>query len=77
MTIFCKHSYHRKCKRRGVGGQKKPKFCERSLCTAPYERTSKGQTKSSMTKRDMIFIAHTEIHCMYKIQLIRSDLTFH
>ena len=23
---FCKLSYHRKCKRRGVGGQKKPNF---------------------------------------------------
>ena len=33
--IFCKHLYHRKCKRRGVGGQKKPnlvnKVCERPL----------------------------------------------
>ena len=28
---FCKLSYHRKCKRRGVGGQKKAKFCKRSL----------------------------------------------
>ena len=32
---FCKLSYHRKCKRRGVGGQKKPNFvnvvCERPL----------------------------------------------
>ena len=23
--------YHRKCQRRGVGGQKKPKSCQRSL----------------------------------------------
>ena len=32
---FCKLSYHRKCKRRGVGGQKKSNFvnvvCERPL----------------------------------------------
>ena len=32
-STFCKLSYHRKCKRRGVGGQKKPNFvnvvCER------------------------------------------------
>ena len=32
---FCKLLYHRKCKRRGVGGQKKPNFvnvvCERPL----------------------------------------------
>ena len=34
-STFCKLSYHRKCKRRGVGGQKKPNFvnivCERPL----------------------------------------------
>ena len=34
---FCKLSYHRKCKQRGVGGQKKPNFvnvvCERPLRT--------------------------------------------
>ena len=32
---FCKQLYHRKCKRRGVGGQKKPYIvnvvCERPL----------------------------------------------
>ena len=32
---FCKLLYHRKCKRRGVGGQKKPNFvnivCERGV----------------------------------------------
>ena len=28
---FCKLLYHRKCKRRGVGGQKNAKFCKRSL----------------------------------------------
>ena len=28
---FCKLLYHRKCKRRGVGGQKKAKSCKRSL----------------------------------------------
>ena len=34
-STFCKLLYHRKCKRRGVGGQKKPNFvnvvCERPL----------------------------------------------
>ena len=33
--FFCKLLYHKKCKRRGVGGQKKPNFvnvvCERPL----------------------------------------------
>ena len=42
---FCKLSYHRKCKRRGVGGQKKTDFvnvvCERPL-------TDQLITKSSM-----------------------------
>ena len=28
---FCKLLYHRKCKPRGVGGQKKEKSCKRSL----------------------------------------------
>ena len=36
MSTFCQHLYHRKCKRRGVGGQKKPKSCQRSLWTTPY-----------------------------------------
>ena len=34
-SFFCKHLYHRKCKRREVGGQKKPNLvnvvCERPL----------------------------------------------
>ena len=34
-STFCKHLYHRKCKRRGVGGQNKPNLvnvvCERPL----------------------------------------------
>ena len=37
---FCKLSYLRKCKRRGVGGQKKPNFvnivCERPLTLAAH-----------------------------------------
>ena len=36
---FCKLLYHRKCKQRGVGGQKKPNFvnivCERPLNFLP------------------------------------------
>ena len=31
MSTFCQRSYHTKCQRRGVGGQKKPKSCQRSL----------------------------------------------
>ena len=34
-STFCKPLYHRKCKRRGVGGQKKAKSCKRSLWTPP------------------------------------------
>mgnify|MGYP001477122239 CR=1 FL=1 len=34
-STFCKHLYHRKCKQRGVGGQKKQNLvnivCERPL----------------------------------------------
>ena len=37
---FCKLLYHRKCKRRGVGGQKKPNLvnivCECPLTACPY-----------------------------------------
>ena len=36
MPTFCQCLYHRKCQRRGVGGQKKLKSCQRSLWTAPY-----------------------------------------
>ena len=32
---FCQRSSHRKCQHRGVGGQKNPKSCQRSLWTAP------------------------------------------
>ena len=31
ISTFCQRSYHRKCQRSGVGGQKKPKTCQRSL----------------------------------------------
>ena len=31
MSTFCQLSYHRKCQRRGVGGQEMPKSCQRSL----------------------------------------------
>ena len=31
MFTFCQHLYHRKCQRRELGGQKKPKSCQRSL----------------------------------------------
>ena len=31
MSNFCQRSYHRKCKRREVGGQKNPKYWQRSL----------------------------------------------
>ena len=38
-STFCKLLYHRKCKRRGVGGQKKPNLvnvvCECPLSTIP------------------------------------------
>ena len=33
MSTSCQRSYHRKCQRRRVGGQKKPKSCQRSLWT--------------------------------------------
>ena len=36
ILTFCKLLCHRKCKRRGVGGQKKPKSCQRSLWKNPY-----------------------------------------
>ena len=38
MSTFCQHSYRRKCQRRGAGGQKKPKSCQRS-CLGPYSET--------------------------------------
>ena len=31
MSSFRQHLYHRKCQRKGIGGQKKPKSCLRSL----------------------------------------------
>ena len=31
-STFCQRLYHRKCQRMGVGGQKKPKSCQHSLC---------------------------------------------
>ena len=31
ISTFCQRSYRSKCERRGVGGQKKPKYCQRTL----------------------------------------------
>ena len=36
MSILFVCLYHTKCQRRGVGGQKKAKYCQRSLWTTPY-----------------------------------------
>ena len=36
MSTFCQHLYHRKCQRRGVAGQKKPKSCQHSLWTPRF-----------------------------------------
>ena len=35
VNVHTRSSYHRKCQGRGVGGQKKPKSCQRSLWTTP------------------------------------------
>ena len=47
---FCKLSYHRKCKRRGVGGQKKPNFvnvvCERPLISKRFEFKAEFEVES-------------------------------
>ena len=32
---FCEHLYHRKCKKRGVGGQKKPNLVN-VVCERPH-----------------------------------------
>ena len=39
MSTFCQLSYHRKCQRRGIGGQKKPKSCQCSLWMAQINET--------------------------------------
>ena len=39
MSIFCQRSHHRKCQHRWIGGQKKPKSCQRSLWTTPNVKT--------------------------------------
>ena len=36
MSTFCQRLYHRKCQHRGVGGQEKPKSCQRSVWMTPY-----------------------------------------
>ena len=36
-STFCKHRYHRKCKRRGVGGQKKLNLIT-IVCERPHSR---------------------------------------
>ena len=35
MSTFCQRSYYRKWQWRGVGGQKKPKYCQGRLWTTP------------------------------------------
>ena len=36
-SIFCKPLYHRRCKRRGVGGQKKPNLVN-VVCERPFNK---------------------------------------
>ena len=38
MSTFCQRSYHRKCQRRGVGGQKSQNSRQGSLWTTPYAK---------------------------------------
>ena len=47
MSTFCKLSYHRKCKRRGVGGQKKTNLVN-VVCERPLIGDVKHQAKSQI-----------------------------
>ena len=51
MSTFFQRSYHRKCQRRGVGGQKKPKSGQRSLCP----KTGHHSTCSIVKKKSISF----------------------
>ena len=46
MSTFCQRLYHRKCQLRGVGGQKEPKSCQRSLWTTPKGKLSKHRRQN-------------------------------
>ena len=46
MSNFCQRSYHRKCKRRWEGDQKKPQSCQRSLWMPPMEFHDEQEKKS-------------------------------
>ena len=49
-STFCKLLYHRKCKQRGVGGQKKPNFvnivCERPLTVHSGSKIKQGRYRN-------------------------------
>ena len=54
MSTFCQRSYHKNCQHRGVGGQKKPKSCQRSLWTTPNGRLE-AQKLASDIRKDQIW----------------------
>ena len=49
-STFCQRLYHRKCQRRRVGGQKKLKYCQRSLRMAPNDILTKDNV--------IIYVSH-------------------
>ena len=82
--------YHRECQRRGAGGQKKPKSCQRSLWTTPKLSNGQPSPKSRVIRRscqkrrtDAIFFSQNKRpHAIYysgleKIQSADENEWFH
>ena len=56
--LFVKRSYYGKCHLRGVGGQKKPKSCQRSLWTIPL----KDSIQDCAAKVRLLILLYSKIY---------------
>ena len=57
MSTFCQRYYHKKCQRRGLGDQEKPKSCQRSLWTAPYQTSMLFMNASRALNESAAYLA--------------------
>ena len=86
---FCKLLYHRKCKRRGVGGRKKTNLlnvvCERPLTVErlplgfPYQKHQIFPSKGGVHKlrlQDLSFFDHlpTSVYIFYGIKVYKKSI---
>ena len=77
MSTFCQRSYDTKCQRRGIGGQKKPESCQRSLWTTPKVAITCRSRWTSMKKYRWIIFTWTGIEMELKLWFFLSNILQH